>query len=66
MILNHIYHKPCADLNELPDESIHTVVTSPPYNLSYKRQRSKKFNLDGYGTFDDHLPEPEYQNQQLW
>ena len=65
MTINHIYHKPCADLDELPDESVQTVVTSPPYNISYKRQRSKKFNLDGYGAFDDHLPEPEYQDQQV-
>lgn len=62
---NCIYDGPCRDLCELPDESTHVVVTSPHYNISYNRQRSKKHNLDGYGAFDDRMPEEEYQDQQV-
>lgn len=66
MQTNVIYPKACGQLVELPDESVHTVVTSPPFNLSYRPQRSKKFNLNGYGdACPDQLPEPEYQDDQV-
>ncbi len=66
MQTNVIHPQACGQLAELPDESTHTVVTSPPFNLSYRPQRSKKFNLAGYGdTCPDRLPEPEYQDGQV-
>ena len=30
---NKIYHKSSEDMHELPDNSIHLMVTSPPYNV---------------------------------
>jgi modification methylase len=66
MTTNIIHCKPCGQLIELPDESIHVAALSPPFNVSYRRQASKKFNLNGYGdTCPDCLPEPEYQDGQI-
>ncbi len=65
MIQNHIYLKACGDLSELADESVHCVVTSAPFNISYRRQKSKSFNLNGYGNFCDAIPEDQYQDQQV-
>jgi site-specific DNA-methyltransferase (adenine-specific) len=66
VITNIIHGRPCGQLVELPNESIHVAVTSPPFNLSYRPQRSKKFNIGGYGdTCPDCLPEPEYQDRQI-
>ena len=31
--MNKIYHKDCRNMKELPDKSVHLVVTSPPYNV---------------------------------
>lgn len=62
----------CADalteLQKLPDESINTVITSPPYNKKGiqdgKTQNSnqiwQKHNID-YNSYHDNMPEPEYQ-----
>lgn len=56
-------------LGKLPDSSIDTIVTSPPYNkkgLSGKKgvgnQIWKKFNID-YNAYGDDMPEEDYQ---LW
>ena len=63
--LDHICHQPCGALTEIPDDSIDAVVTSPPYNLSQKPQPGKKHNINGYGAFDDHIPQDEYEAQQV-
>ena len=44
--LNSIYHHSSAVMNELPDNSIHLMVTSPPYNVGK--------------DYDDDLTEDEY------
>ncbi len=47
MLLNHVYHKSCEKMEELADESVNMVVTSPPY-----------FNLKQYAcwqTYIDHI-----------
>ena len=65
MIPSRIYHRACGNLADLQSSSVHCVVTSPPFNLSYRRQKAKKFNLNGYGNFDDCLPEDRYQGEQV-
>ena len=63
----------CADaldeLRKLPDSTINTVVTSPPYNKkgiqNGKTQNSnqiwQKHNID-YNEYHDNMPEDEYQS----
>lgn len=66
MILDHIYNTKCDSMQELPDESVDCVITSPPYNLSAKKpQKHKRHNMVGYDGFGDHIPEHEYQQQQV-
>jgi site-specific DNA-methyltransferase (adenine-specific) len=54
-----------------PADSLDTIVTSPPYNLTgfrgLKLQRRGVWNSDGitYGEFNDDLPEEDYQAQQI-
>lgn len=44
------FHGDCVDvLRQLPSASVHTIVTSPPYNLGI-----------AYRTYDDRLPRSEY------
>jgi site-specific DNA-methyltransferase (adenine-specific) len=45
--LNHIFCKSSEDMAELPDNSVHLMVTSPPYNVG------KEYDLDA--TLDDYL-----------
>ena len=58
-------------LKELDDNSVDTIVTSPPYNkkglLGKVKQGNQiwgKFNID-YATYDDNMPEDEYQAWQI-
>jgi modification methylase len=63
----------CADaleeLKKLPDDSINTVVTSPPYNkkgiqngkTQTTNQIWQKHNID-YNEYHDNMPENDYQN----
>jgi modification methylase len=45
---------------------VDVVITSPPYNRSQRTpQRGKKFNLVGYGEFDDRLPQDVYEQKQI-
>ncbi len=63
---NHIYHQPCGSLSEIPDDTIDVIITSPPYNISTKKhQKNKRHNMVGYDGFGDHMPEDEYQQQQV-
>lgn len=54
-----------------PDNSINTIVFSPPYNLTgfrgLKLKRKGIWNTDGitYASFNDDLPEEDYQQQQV-
>ena len=44
--LNKVFHKSCEIMDELPDSSIHLVLTSPPYNVG--KDYDKKFTLNDY------------------
>lgn len=46
--INRIYNHSSADMNELPDNCIHLMVTSPPYNVGK--------------DYDDDLTEQEYSD----
>lgn len=65
ILLDHIYIKSCGQLEEIPDSSIDVIITSPPYNLSCKKQKNKKHNMYGYDTFSDNLPQEEYEIGQI-
>lgn len=50
-MLNQILHGDCRDkLDELPDDSVDLVVTSPPYNVGIE-----------YGEYDDDIEMEEYE-----
>jgi len=58
-------------LKELADNSVDTIITSPPYNKKGLLGKVKpgnqiwgKFNID-YATYDDNMPEEEYQAWQV-
>jgi modification methylase len=46
-VLNEIFSNPSESMDELPDSSVHFVVTSPPYNVG------KEYDLDV--SMGDHL-----------
>lgn len=59
----------CGDsltiLKQIPDNSVNTVVTSPPYNLG--KLNCHEWNIPNkidYGNYIDDLPEKEYQEYQ--
>jgi len=69
-LLYKIHNEDCREtLAKLPAESIDLIVTSPPYNKkSVNRKCGKtdswmKANIN-YGTYNDDLPENEYQEWQ--
>ena len=45
-VLNHLFLKSSEDMGELPDHSIHLMVTSPPYNVS--KEYDEDLTLDEY------------------
>ena len=49
-----IYHGSADDMQEIPDESIHLIVTSPPYNVGK--------------SYEQKIPFPEYRQflQDVW
>lgn len=47
-VVDRIYHRSSADMGELPDNSIHVMITSPPYNVGK--------------DYDDDLTEQEYHD----
>jgi site-specific DNA-methyltransferase (adenine-specific) len=65
VLLDHIYNQPCGTLAEIPDNSVDAIVTSPPYNLSYRPQPGKKHNMSGYDGFNDHIPQDQYEAEQI-
>ena len=62
--MNEAYNIDCMEyMKTLPDDSVDLIVTSPPYNLgSTHHTGSKRFKA--YSTYDDNLPEQEYQEWQ--
>lgn len=71
--INTVYnYDALAGLKAMPDKCVDIVVTSPPYNLKRKNKQTlsgmmkgrstSQFVLDGrYDTYDDDMPELEYQ-----
>lgn len=67
-----IHNTDCLDwMKAIADNSIDTIVTSPPYNLKGFRGNPKiptnfwsKSKID-YGIYDDNMPEEEYQQWQI-
>lgn len=47
-VLNKIYCKTSENMNELLDDSVHLVVTSPPYNVS--KEYDEDLSLEEYRT----------------
>jgi modification methylase len=47
--LNHIFCKSSEDMAELPDNSVHLMVTSPPYNVG--KDYDRDITLDEYLDF---------------
>ena len=45
-VLNRIYCKSSEDMSEIPDSSIHLMVTSPPYNV--KKEYDQDLSLNEY------------------
>ena len=71
--LNKIYNESCLDtLNNMEDNSIDIVITSPPYNMNLRirngqycsRQIVKELSTK-YANFDDNLPIEEYFEHHL-
>lgn len=51
-------------LNNIPDETVDLIVTSPPYNKRNSHNGWLVTN-ETYSHYDDHLPEDEYQDWQV-
>ena len=43
-----IFNSSCEEMKELPDNSVHLMVTSPPYNVG--KQYDNNLTLDGIST----------------
>ena len=55
----------CLELmKELPSEAIDLIITSPPYNLG-KTHHTGNNRFEGYKTYEDNMPEEEYQKWQI-
>lgn len=67
--LNKIICGDCFEiLQDFETASIDCVVTSPPYNLGgdfHICNKGKRTTYGAYKSFDDKLPEEEYQKQQI-
>jgi DNA modification methylase len=48
-IFDQIFCKSCEQMNELPNESVHLLVTSPPYNVG--KEYDQNLTLEEYLTF---------------
>jgi site-specific DNA-methyltransferase (adenine-specific) len=46
--LNTIIHRPCQKMTELPDNCLHLMITSPPYNVS--KEYDEDLSLEEYIT----------------
>jgi len=71
--LNKIYKESCLEtLKRMKDNSIDSVITSPPYNMNLRirngvycsRQIVKELSTK-YANFDDNLPIDEYYELHL-
>lgn len=68
-----VYCKNCIDgINELDDNSIQCIVTSPPYNKGFTRETNtsgRTRNWTGfaikYDVYNDNRPQDEYENEMI-
>jgi site-specific DNA-methyltransferase (adenine-specific) len=52
MVNDYVYNKSCESMKEIKDESIHLIVTSPPYNVGLNYDEyNDKIELDEYRKF---------------
>ena len=64
--LNKIYNISWQDgYKNIPNNFIDLIITSPPYNLGGKFHTGNTRYNQAYNTYDDNLPEDEYQKQQV-
>ena len=67
-MLNKIYNESCLEtMKKIPNDSVHAVITSPPYNMNLRISKGKycsrqivKELSTKYDGFDDNLPIEEY------
>ena len=67
-MLNKIYNESCLEtMKKIPNDSVHAVITSPPYNMNLRIRKGKycsrqivKELSTKYDGFDDNLPIEEY------
>jgi len=57
--INSLFCKSSEQMEELPDNSVHLMVTSPPYNVS--KQYDKDLNLDEYRLLLNDVWEETYR-----
>lgn len=64
--LNKIYNMPWENgFKQIPDKYIDLIITSPPYNLGGKFHTGNQRYKQAYDTYNDNLPEQQYQEQQI-
>lgn len=66
MELNKIYNTDCVKgmRDNIPNNSIDLIITSPPYNLGKKHHTGNNY-FKSYSAYSDNLPESEYQQWQI-
>ncbi len=69
---NKLIHGDCIDvMQQIPDQSIDLVITSPPYNLKIRKTfgntdgwagkwNKSKLQSEGYDNHNDYMPEKDY------
>ena len=65
MIKDKILHTSSENMEQLKDESIDLIVTSPPYNIDINygnKTKSGKITASKGVKYEDNLPEEEYRN----
>lgn len=64
--LNKIYNISWQEgFKKIPQNSIDLFITSPPYNLGGKFHTGNTRYNQAYNTYEDNLPEENYQEQQI-
>jgi site-specific DNA-methyltransferase (adenine-specific) len=59
------YNMDCMEgMKQFPDKFFDLVITSPPYNLG-KQHHTGNNRFTAYNTFNDNMPENEYQKWQI-
>ena len=59
MVVNQIYHADSRNLDFLPDNSVHLMITSPPYNVG--KEYDENLSLDEYLSLIDDVMKEVYR-----